>query len=101
MDGLNPAERLIDIRRPAFHGRSYAFGTGDTAASDCGSRARVGPGGFQRQSLWSIKVKLCRCLKGSEINTQCHKIVSHSLEKQLTNRSRCAILHTYGDDKKE
>ena len=50
--GLNPAERLIDIRRPAFHGRSYAFGTGDTAASDCGSRAREGPGGFQRQSLW-------------------------------------------------
>ena len=51
--------------------RSHGFGACDTAASNCGSRAREGPGGFQRQSLWSIKVKLCRCHKGSEIIIQC------------------------------
>ena len=49
------------------NGLAYG-GAGDTAASDSGSRAREGPGEFQRQSLWSIKVKLCRCHKGSEIN---------------------------------
>ena len=38
------------------------------AASNSGSWARARPGGFQRQSLWSIKVKLCRCHKGSETN---------------------------------
>ena len=39
-----------------------------TDAGKSGSRAREGPGEFQRQSLWSIKVKLCRCHKGSETN---------------------------------
>ena len=49
-------------------------------ALSCGNGVRqiwvqgaLPPGGFQRQSLWSIQVKLGRCHKGSETNIQCPK----------------------------
>ena len=72
---FKPIERPINVRRPASHGRSYACGAGDTAASN------MGPGcwhpGASRRGSWSIQVKLGRCHKGSEINIQCYEDKTH------------------------
>ena len=77
---LTLVERPIHFRRPAFHGRSYAVGAG--ISHRVGQRVQ-GPRGSWRipkaeplvhpSETWSIKVKLCRCHKGSETIIQCSK----------------------------